>query len=608
MSDLKINPVNLDFDSIKKSLKDYLKSQEKFKDYNFEGSGMAILLDVLAANTQYNGFMANMLANESFLDSAQLRSSVVSLAKMLNYVPSSRSAPVAMLNVQVSNVSGNPSSITIEKGYRFISTIDGVSYSFVPVSAQTIMRNTSNRYVTDLTVYQGQFVSVSSLVDNSVVGQKFVIPAQNVDLSFLKVLVYPSGTRSGTPVEYTLASDITEVLSISRSYFLQENQEGYYEVYFGDNVVGAKPSNGSLVVLEYLITDGEAANEASVFTKSTNIANSSNILITTISPASGGAYREGIESIKLLAPKFNVTQNRAVTTDDFATIIRKKYPAVDSVAVWGGEDNDPVSYGEVFIALKPKGSTLFSDTFKQKIADDLKTNYMVVAVRPRIIDPDYVYVIVDSKVTYDSLNTNRTENEIVSLVNSSIDSFFESSLNDFEKTLRYSKLVAAIDASATEIKGNYTSLKLKKSITPTLNVPRDYAINFSNPIAPYSLSSNEFTIQGIEYKLKDVPNGSAPFSTGNIVIYRTINNSDVIIQSNLGIVDYSSGKITLNSFAPNTISIGRNIDIIVRPSTSTLSTDISAVDYNIYTNKREQIIVRDALSSTITAISELKNE
>lgn len=609
MSDLKLNPVNLDFDSLKASLKEYMKSQDKFKDYNFEGSGLAVLLDILSANTQYNGFLANMLVNESFLDSAMMRSNVVSLAKMLNYVPSSRKAPVASLRVQVSNVSGNPENITIEKGYRFITTIDGTSYSFVPAFSQSIMRDASNRYITDLIVYQGSFVSVSSKVDTSVTSQKFVVPAQNVDLSFLKVLVYPSGTRTGTPFEYNLAEDITEVLSVDRPYFVQENQEGFYEVYFGDNVIGARPTNGSLVVLEYLITEGIASNDAAVFTKSTNIANSPNILITTLSPASGGAEREGIESIKLLAPKFNVTQNRAVTTDDFTTIIKKKYPAVENVVVWGGEDNDPVSYGEVFIALKPKGSVSFSDTYKQRIADDLKQNYMVVSVRPRVMDPDYLNVIVDSKVSYDTLNSSRTENEIISLVNDSIDAFFAENLNDFENTLRYSKLVAAIDDAAPEIKGNYTVLKLKKSITPILGTPRDYEISFSNPINPYSLTSNVFSIQGTEYKLKDVPVGFLPpFSTGNIVIYRTVNNVDIILQSNLGTVDYSSGKVYLNSFAPNAISIGKDIDIIVSPSTSTLSTDISSVDYNIYTNKREQIIVRDSTSSNITAVSVLKNE
>lgn len=601
---LKIAPVSLDFDSLKASLKTYLKSQTQFRDYNFEGSGLAILLDVLASNTQYNAFLINMLANESFIDSAMLRSNVVSLAKMLNYVPASATAPVANVRVTVSNVPGNPAYITIDRTYRFTTQVDGETYAFVPSAAQTIQKDSNNKYISAFNIYQGAFVQNSYTFDATTNTQKFEIPNSGVDLGFLKVFVYPGGSKTGAFTEYTLATDISRVNPNSNVFFVQENQRGNYEVYFGDDVIGNKPSNNSLIVLDYLFTNAETANSASSFTKTTAIAGSTDIIITTLDAASGGAPREDIDRIRILAPKFNTTQNRAVTVDDFKTIIKKEYPSVDSVAVWGGEDADPVAYGQVFAALKPKQNVTFSETVKAEIAENLKNNYMVVAVRPVIVNPDYIFVLVNSEVRYDGINTNRTAPEIVALVNSAVDIFFEENLNDFEKTLRYSKLVAAIDNAASEIKGNYTTLKLKKVFTPTLNTPRDYIINFSNPVAPYSLTTNSFIIQGTTYKLKDVPVGTVPHSTGTVVVYRTVGNNDVI-QQNVGTVDYSTGRVTLNAFAPNGISIGRDINVIVSPSTSTLSTDISTLDYNIYTNSREQIIVRDTELAVITAISEV---
>lgn len=602
----KINPTNLDFDSLKASLKTYLKSQDKFKDYNFEGSGLAVLLDLLAVNTQYNAFLINMLANESFIDSAVMRSNVVSLAKMLNYVPYSARAPIANLRVTVSNVSGNPDTIMIEKGYRFQTTIDGVTYSYIPVNSKTLTRNSSNKYITDLDVYQGVFVSNSYTYDTSS-SNTFEISNAGVDLTFLKVYVYPSGIKTGTPIEYSLATDISTINKNTNSYFIKENQSGLYEVYFGDGIISAAPDNGSLISLEYLVTNGSASNLASVFTKSTSIANTNSILISVNSSSSGGSEKEDIDSIRLLAPKFNTTQNRAVTADDFKTIIKKNYPAVESVAVWGGEDADPVSYGEVFVAIKPYNNFTFSNVFKSKIATELKQKYMVMSVRPRIVDPDIISVIVDTKVVYDNINSNKTEDEIKYYVNEAIKTFFDDNLSEFNTTLRYSKLVAAIDNALSEISGNYTILKLKKSITPSLSVPTEYIINFSNKITPGSLSSTGFTIQGTEYKLKDVPVGNVPYTQGDIVIYRTSGSTDIILQSGLGTIDYSTGKVMISSFSPETVADGSNIDIIVTPSTSTSFTDISSIDYNIYTNNREQIIVLDNTSSIVSITGVLNN-
>lgn len=476
----------LDFDTIKTNLRDYLRSQSQFTDYDFEGSGLNILLDVLAYNTHYMGYYLNMVGNEMFLDSAILRSSVVSHSKHINYVPTSMRGATAKINIVVADTSPTSglSSITLPAYSQFQSEqIDGVNYTFVNLDSYVASKNiTSNTYTfNDVSIVQGEKISYNVVVDPSNTRRRFLIPEANIDTSTLLISVQNSTTDSIIQT-YILADDITSLNSNSKVYFLEESDGNQYTLYFGDGYIGKNLNDGNIVQMTYLSTNGDASNKANSFTLTTSIGNFSNVVVNSISAAAGGAQRDTIDRIKFLAPKFYTAQNRAVTKDDYGTLLLKDYPNVETVSVWGGEENDPVVYGKIFISMKPKSGYVITDAEKDRIVSELVTNRNILTVSPEIVDPQYLYLKFDISVNYDSTLTNTDEAGLIQIIKNTISDYNTTELEQFNSTFRTSKLQNLIDASDDSFLGSDLVTIVQKRFEPTLNESKNYIIDFNVPL------------------------------------------------------------------------------------------------------------------------------
>jgi hypothetical protein len=477
----------LDFDTIKQNLKTYLQAQSKFTDYDFEGSGLSVLLDILAYNTHYNAYYLNMVANESFLDTALLRDSVISHAKVLGYVPYSSKAPVANINFTVITTSDTSATITLPKGFRFLSNeIDGISYGFVTLQENKVTKSNTNFIFENLQIYEGQLVSYSYTHDKQTnPKQIFPIPDEGVDTSTITVSVQPSATKTDSEV-FTFAPDASETNTDSAVFYLQENKGQKYDLYFGNDVIGKSITNGSIVNISYLITNGSDANKANNFvaaggnlTDSLGI-NQTDFTVDPINEASGGAERESVDAIKFSAPLQFTTQNRLVTIKDYESYIIKNYPAVDSVSVWGGEDESPPVFGTVFLSLKPRQNYYLSDTEKERIIDEILKPKAVVAVQTIIRDPEYLYLLISPNVTYDPKKTILTEEQLKNSIRNTIINYKTTYLDKFNSSFILSKLqqdIATVDLNS--IIGSKVIVRLQKRFEPTLGVGQSYKLYFN---------------------------------------------------------------------------------------------------------------------------------
>ena len=485
-----IQVTDLDFINIKNNLKQFLQGQDTLKDYNYEGSALSVLLDVLAYNTQYNAYYLNMVANEMFLDTALLRSSVISKAKELNYTPKSAIAPTATVNLTVHQV--NDSSLTIPKFTRFLSeAVNGVNYNFVTTDSVTVNTGVNKDvYFPNLEIKQGIPAS-SSFVVNSTTNPSytFALYDKGIDTTTLTVSVQQSNSNSSYEI-YTLCPDFT-TLDISKSntekiYFLQESVSNptTYEIYFGDGIIGNKLSDGNVVNITYIKTDGTLSAGANNFSLMGSISGYANTTLTSVTSASTGGDIESIQSIKFQAPKSYATQGRAVTSDDYVTIIQqnKLGYSFDSVSVWGGEKNDPPVYGQVFIALKPSGAYALTDTQKQRLINEVIKPISVITVEPTIVEPDYNYIKVNTNVNFDSKKTNLTSNQIQNLVKSAINNFSTSTLNTFNSTFVAPDLSTSIQSVDNAILSNETTIQLQKKFFPNLSSPETYNFYFGVPL------------------------------------------------------------------------------------------------------------------------------
>jgi len=476
----------LDFDAIKTNLKEYLRNQGQFSDYDFDGSGLNILLDVLAYNTHYMAYYLNMVGNEMFLDSATLRNSVVSHAKNMNYLPTSVRGAVAKVNILATDPDSSQSTLTIPAYTEFQSQqVDGINYTFVALTAQTATRNVSSNTFTfnNVTLKQGEKLTYNVSVTNSNTKRRFVIPNANIDTTTLLVTVQTS-TLDSTKNAYVLSEDITAANSNSKIYFLEEDASGQYAIYFGDGYLGKNLANGNIVQLSYLASDGEGANKANSFTLVSTLGSPaiSNVIVSSVSAAAAGSSRESIDQIKFSAPKFYTTQNRAVTVNDYGTIILKDYPNVQSVSVWGGEDNDPVQYGKIFISMNPKVGYAISETEKARIIDEIIKNRSVLTVTPEIVDPKYTYIKVYADVHYDSAKTVLNNEEMKSLVRSTILNYNSTDLGNFNSTFRFSRLQKQIDMTDTSFLSSDMKIEVQKRFEPTPNVGKNYDLDYNMPL------------------------------------------------------------------------------------------------------------------------------
>jgi len=594
MASNKLEVSELDFDLIKSNLKKFLQSQSEFQDYNFEGSGFSILLDLLAYNTHYLGFNANMLANEMYLDSADIRKNIVSLAKMLGYTPTSPKAPTASIDILVNNASGT--SITMAKGTTFTTTVDGTTYQFLTNASHTITPSSGVYNFSSIPVYEGTLVTYKYTVNTSDPDQRFIIPNNRADTSTLKVQIQNSASDT-TTATYTQATGFTSLDDTSKVYFLQEGEEGKFEVYFGDGIIGKSLDDGNIVILEYIVSNKAEANGASSFTLSGNVGGFTDVTITTVSSAQGGAEAQTKESIRYNAPLQYARQDRAVTTSDYETLVQELYPNAQSVSAWGGEDDETPVYGVVKIAIKAASGSTLTDTTKQSIVTQLQ-QYNVASVRPEIVDPETTSIILTSNVKYDERATTKTAETLKSEITTAISNYNTNTLQKFDGVFRHSKVTGLIDDTDTSVLSNVTSLLIRKTFTPTLSSSTRYDIYFRNGIFnPHaghkSATGGVITTSGFK-----VPNDEKIYfldddGDGNIRRYYFVGSVRTYVNNTQGTVNYATGQITINSL---TVA---SVENIRGASSTVIEVTVEPASYDIVP-VRDQILDIDTANSTIT--------
>lgn len=596
-TDKRLSVTELDFDDIKTNLKTFMRNQDEFTDYDFEGSGINALLDVLAYNTHYLAMNVNMAANEMFLDTASIRSTVVSHAKTLGYTPNSARAPIGTVNVTLNNIDGLVSA-TIPAETVFTSTLDDVSYQFVTIAEYTTTISNGILSFSNIPIYEGTYTKNRYTVDTKNVDQKFKLTSDRADTTTLRVQVFSSADSSSFDT-YTLATDITQVGPTSEVYFLQECSDGRFEVYFGDGIVGKAVSDNNVVVLSYVVTNKTKANGATNFKTTSTISGVSDITIATVSAASGGSEPESIQSIKLNAPLDYAAQGRAVTPEDYKAIIPKVYSNTKSVQVWGGEDNSTAVYGRTYISIVPTAGSITASA-KETIVNDLKNTYTIASVTPVIVDPVTTFIRLGVNFKYNKKNTTKTSETLVSNVTTALQNYDANTLQKFDGVFRHSQVTGLIDDVDSSILSNITTVKLSQFVTPTLNTSTKYELEFNNAVYnPHSghasteggvLSSTGFTISGDanEMFLNDDGNGVIRmfyYTDGTTLTYK---------DESAGVIDYNTGKVILNALNITSVS---NVDgaastkfrIVVTPS----STDVVAV--------RNQILQIDFANTTVAS-------
>jgi hypothetical protein len=530
----RLRVTELDFDTIKQNLKTFLNQQSEFTDYDFEGSGLSVLLDILAYNTHYQAYYLNMIANEAFMDTALLRDSVVSHAKTLGYVPYSRKASRATINFTANTNSNTTATLTIPRGFRFLSNdIDGVSYSFVTLSETKVTKSNTNFSFINLPIYEGQLATYS-YTHNEATNPKqvFTLPDNSVDTTTITVTVQPSSTNTEISV-YSLATDSSNTTTQSEVFYLQEGKAQQYQIYFGDNVIGKKLPDGAIITISYLVTNGDVANKANNFVATETLADSLNnaltdFIIDPVSEAAGGAERESVDNIKFAAPLQFTTQNRLVTFKDYETYIQKSYPAVTSVSVWGGEDETPPTFGTVYVALKPKENYYLSDTEKQRIIDEIIKPKAVVAVQTIIRDPEFLYLLVSSDVSYDKNKTTLTEEQLKTAIRNAILRYKITYLDKFSGKFVESRVQDAIDSvDRNAILGSTIVTRVQKRFTPDVTAAVPYTIDFGVPLRRGTignkLESTFFTVADAEGIDRQVQFDEIPQSFSGISSIKVIN-------------------------------------------------------------------------------------
>lgn len=490
----RLNVTELDFDSIKNNLKDFLTQQSEFQDYDFEGSGLSVLLDILAYNTHYNAYYMNMVANESFMESAILRNSVVSHAKTYGYTPRSVAAPLAVLDFTVMTDNNTPGTLTIPRGYKFMSNlIDGKSYGFVTLENKTVTKTANNFVFNDLPIYEGRLVSYSYAYDSSSnPNRTFTIPDSNVDTTSLTITVQESSSNTDSTV-FTTVQEYFEASANSEVYFTQESIDGKYQIYFGDGIIGKTIDDGNIVVVSYLITNGPAANGADAFKATAALSGHTNFDIDVIVNGSGGAERESVDSIKFNAPLQLLSQNRAVTKNDYVKLINQRYPHFDSVNVWGGEENDPPVYGRVFISAKPKLGFEITDTEKEYIKNKILKPISVMTVVPEFVDPDYTYLKLDIELFVDVTKSSVTLTDIEEQVRQYTLTWADTNLNKFDSYFNYSGLETGVNLLSKSILSNEVETMLGKKFRPDLLQAQSYVLDYGIELARGTTDDNFYT-------------------------------------------------------------------------------------------------------------------
>jgi len=591
---------NLDFEQIKISLKDYMRAQSEFTDYDFEGSALATLIDTLAYNTYYTAFNTNMVVNELFIDSATLRDNVVALAKQLGYRPKSITSPTAYVsfNVNYTNATSD-TELILQSGTGFISSYDNNIYSYVVTEDVTgqVVNNVAT--FTNVPIQEGTQLQSTFTVNSSLKSQRFVLDNADIDTNTIRVKVYPGGGSFNE--EYKVADNILGVDGTSKVFFIDEIEDQRYEILMGDGVLGKKVDNNTRIEVTYLTTAGPESNGVKTFVFSGVVQNpngvSPNAFTTTVTsstPSSGGEEVESTAKIKYTAPKAYGTQDRAVTANDYEAIVRKVYPATSDIIIFGGEDQDPPEYGKVFISLKPTDASYLTSLTKSQIIADLK-KYVVASVEPRIVDPSILFVELSSKIYYNSGVTDQTAAQIRDKVISTVQSYLDTSDTEkFNGKFRYSKFVGVIDDADVSINSNLTSLTMRKDFYPQLNSTFYYEVCFQNA---FDSDCDDPVLSSTGFRVTEYPNFDVYVEdrSGKIVLYRldNVTGEKVVLDSDIGDIDYVKGELKMYAL---TIIKGSFFDNRISLKVKPLSNDIKAM--------REVYLDVDVPNSSFTAYKE----
>ena len=591
---------NLDFNQIKTSLKEYMRAQSDFSDYDFEGSTLSVLIDTLAYNTYYTAFNTNMVVNELFIDSATLRDNVVAIAKQLGYRPKSATSPTAYVSFTVNYT--NPTTdkeLILKKGTGFTATYDNSIYNYVTIDDVKAQVANGVATFTNVAVNEGTQITNTFVVSTAVKSQRFILDNANIDTNTIRVKVYPTGGSFNEP--YLVADNILGVDGTSKVFFLDEIEDERYEILMGDGVLGKKLENNARIEVSYLVTSGPASNGVRSFVFSGVLENTNNVsptsFTTTINStvaASGGEEIESTQKIKYTAPKAYGTQERAVTADDYEAIVRKVYPATSDIIIFGGEDQEPPQYGKVFIVLKPTDASYLTSLTKNKIVSDLK-KYVVASVEPQIVDPSILYVEMMSKIYYNSSITDQTPTQIRDKVIGGVQSYIDTSDTEkFNGKFRYSKFVGVIDDSDPSINSNLTSLTMRKDFYPSLNSTFYYEICFQNA---FDEDCDDPVLSSTGFRVTEYPNFDVYVEdrNGKIILYRldTVTGDKVVLDNDIGDIDYVRGELKMYNL---TIIKGSFFDNRISVRVKPLSNDIKAM--------REVYLDVDVANSSFTAYKE----
>jgi len=598
----RLSVTEFDFDEVKDNLKLFMRNQTEFKDYDFEGSGLSALLDVLAYNTHYLGFNANMLANEMFLDSSQLRSSVVSHAKTLGYTTRSATASNAVVDIFLNTTNA---SATMPAGTVFSASVGDESYQFVTISDVTSSNSGSTIAFNDVRIYEGSYVSSRYVADTQNVEQRFLINDDRADTTTLSVVVQNSATDT-TQTTFTQATDISGLTSTSNVYFIQEVEDGQYEIYFGDGILGSAIEDGNIIIMQYVVTNKGAANGASTFTSSSAIDTVNSVNVVTVSISDGGSEPESIESIKYNAPLDYASQGRCVTTEDYKTYVKQLFANTQAVSVWGGEDgsfnpvtgvSDVAEYGKIFISIKSTTGLNLNEIQKAQLVTDLSP-YTVASITPVVVDAENLNIILNVNFKFDSNKTTNSRESLETLVQSTITNYNTDYLKVFNSVFRHSQFTSLVDASDTSILSNITTVTLGSFYTPSTSGSFSFTVHFGNQLYnPHSghnstsggiISSTGFYIQDNTNEMFFDDDGA-----GNLRIYYLVTGARTYYDSFAGTVDYTTGLVSVNPIYITSVSnVDDNVSTAIRLTAIPASNDI--------VGKRNQIVEIDLVNTSVS--------
>ena len=541
----KINVTELDFDNIKSNLKTFLSGQTEFQDYDFEGSAMSVLLDVLAYNTHYNALYNNMAINEMFLDSARKRNSIVSLSKMLGYTPRSAMCAKAIVTVNVTTGSSAPAAVTLPAYQEFTTSIDGKQYTFYNTGSVTASLSGNGYSFQDLEIIEGKPLNYKYTVSD---GMRYIIPNANVDIKTLKVRIQENASSSVYET-WNNMDTVVNATNVTKAFWVKEIDDGLYEINFGDGNIGRALSAGNVVHMDYFVSSLEAANGARSFTyNGATILGGAQVTVTTTGIASNGADKESNDSIRFNAPKFYAAQNRCVTPDDYKALIYANVPEAKSVSVWGGEDNNPPVYGKTFICIKPRDATKLTTVQKAAITSSILSNRNVVSVIPEIVDPEYINIALNITVYYNEQDTTKTAAEIATLVRQTVVAYNDSDLQTFDGVFRYSKLSRLIDETDPAIVNNIMTVLLRRKLTPRYNVSAQYLLNMINPIYYSGVAEESFKSTGFYIAGSDQVHYLDDDGVRYVRLYRLgTNATKIVVNDRIGTIDYTKGIVDIKN-------------------------------------------------------------